>query len=95
MTKLEYKAEEKGVHRVKPGQGVTSSKNCHCCRYKMPEMPLHKRIWLCPECGAVHDRDINAVLNIRRKGIQELKAAGFIVSAHGGQLKSAGQTVAA
>ncbi|MDW6836019.1 transposase, partial [Escherichia coli] len=76
-------------------QWFASSKTCHCCGYKMPEMPLHKRIWRCPECGAEHDRDINAALNIRQKGILELKAAGLVVSAHGGQRKSVAQTVAA
>ncbi|EEQ4684986.1 IS200/IS605 family element transposase accessory protein TnpB [Escherichia coli] len=95
ITKLEYKAAEKGVHLVKLDQWFASSKTCHCCGYKMPEMPLHKRIWRCPECGAVHDRDINAALNIRQKGILELKAAGLVVSAHGGQRKSVAQTVAA
>ncbi|MBS9444482.1 RNA-guided endonuclease InsQ/TnpB family protein [Photorhabdus heterorhabditis] len=95
ITKLEYKAAEKGVHLVKLDQWFASSKTCHCCGHKMPEMPLHKRIWSCPECGVEHDRDINAALNIRRKGIQELQAAGLVVSAHGGQRKSVTQTVAA
>ncbi|EAA8466356.1 transposase, partial [Salmonella enterica] len=95
ITKLEYKAATKGVHLVKLDQWFASSKTCHCCGYKMPEMPLHKRIWRCPECGAEHDRDINAALNIRQKGILELKAAGLVVSAHGGQRKSVAQTVAA
>ncbi|MHA3403850.1 RNA-guided endonuclease InsQ/TnpB family protein, partial [Yersinia enterocolitica] len=95
IAKLEYKAVEKGVHLVKLEQWFASSKTCHCCGYKMPEMPLHKRIWRCPECGIEHDRDINAALNIRQKGILELKAAGLVVSAHGGQRKSVIQTVAA
>ncbi|EFO6377267.1 transposase [Escherichia coli] len=95
ITKLEYKAATKGVHLVKLDQWFASSKTCHCCGYKMPEMPLHIRIWRCPECGAEHDRDINAALNIRQKGILELKAAGLVVSAHGGQRKSVAQTVAA
>ncbi len=94
IAKLEYKAAEKGVHLVKLDQWFASSKACHCCGYKMPEMPLHKRIWRCPECGIEHDRDINAALNIRQKGILELQAAGLIVSAHGGQRKSVVQTVA-
>nr|MCX3323650.1 hypothetical protein [Bacillus paranthracis] len=27
---------------VKLDQWFASSKTCHCCGYKMPEMPLHK-----------------------------------------------------
>jgi putative transposase len=95
IIKLEYKTAEKGVHLVKLDQWFASSKTCHCCGYKMPEMPLHKRIWRCPECSVEHDRDINAAINIKLKGIQQLKAAGLVVSAHGGQRKSVVQTVAA
>ncbi|MBS9429029.1 zinc ribbon domain-containing protein, partial [Photorhabdus akhurstii] len=51
--------------------------------------------WQCPFCRVEHDRDINAALNIERKGITELQAAGLVVSAHGGQRKSVIKTVAA
>lgn len=95
ITKLEYKAAEKGVHLVKLDQWFASSKTCHCCGHKMPEMPLNKRIWQCPECGVEHDRDINAAINIERRGMLELQAAGLVVSAHGGQRKSVIKTVAA
>lgn len=95
ITKLEYKASEAGVHLVKLDQWFASSKTCHSCGHKMLEMPLSKRIWQCPECGSEHDRDINAAINIERKGILELQAAGLVVSAHGGQRKSVTQTVAA
>lgn len=87
-------AAEKGVHVVKLDQWFASSKTCHCCGHKMLEMPLNKRIWQCPECGFEHDRDINAAINIRQKGILELQAAGLVVSAHGGQRKSVTQMVA-
>ncbi len=92
--KLEYKAAEKGVHVVKLEQWLASWKICYCCGHKMPEMPLNKRIWQCPECGVEHDRDINAAINIERKGILELQAAGLVVSAHGDQHKSVAETVA-
>lgn len=94
ITKLEYKAAEKGVHLVKLDQWFASSKTCHCCGHKMAEMPLYKRIWQCSECGVEHDRDINAALNIRHKGILELQAAGLVVTAHGDQRKSVISTVA-
>ncbi|WOO51753.1 RNA-guided endonuclease TnpB family protein [Hafnia alvei] len=94
ITKLEYKAAEKGVHLVKLDQWFASSKTCHYCGHKMSEMPLHKRIWQCPECGVEHDRDINAAINIRHKGILELHAAGRVVSAHGDPRKSVVQRVA-
>ncbi|MGX9079439.1 zinc ribbon domain-containing protein, partial [Klebsiella pneumoniae] len=63
--------------------------------HKMPEMPLHIRHWQCPSCENINDRDINAAINIRQKGILELKAAGLVVSTHGGQRKSVISTVAA
>ncbi len=95
IKKREYKAAAAGVHLVKRDQWFASSKTCHCCGHKMPEMPLHKRIWQCPFCRVEHDRDINAALNIQRKGITALQAAGLVVSAHGGQCKSVIKTVAA
>ncbi|NLJ93712.1 MAG: transposase, partial [Aeromonadales bacterium] len=50
----------------------------------------------CPECGRVGiDRDMNAALNIRDKGIFELKAAGRAVSACGGLRHSRFDRVAA
>ena len=77
VVKLEYKLKEQGKHLVKLDQWYASSKTCHCCGHKMEEMPLSVREWDCPSCGTKDiDRDLNAALNIRDKGILELKAAG-------------------
>ena len=77
VVKLEYKMKEKGKHLVKLDQWYASSKTCHCCGNKTEEMPLSVRKWDCPSCGTIDiDRDVNAALNIRDKGILELKAAG-------------------
>ncbi len=77
VVKLEYKLKEQGRHLVKLDQWYASSKTCHCCGHKMEEMPLSVRKWDCPSCGTTGiDRDLNAALNIRDKGILELKAAG-------------------
>ncbi|WP_261894502.1 RNA-guided endonuclease InsQ/TnpB family protein [Vibrio cyclitrophicus] len=77
VVKLEYKLKEKGKHLVKLDQWYASSKRCHCCGHKMEEMPLSVRKWDCPSCGTTDiDRDLNAALNIRDKGLLELKTAG-------------------
>ncbi|QSO47212.1 transposase [Alicyclobacillus mengziensis] len=33
----------------------------------MDKMPLHVRSGTCPKCGTVHDRDMNAAMNIFRR----------------------------
>jgi hypothetical protein len=47
-----------------------SSKLCHCCGYKKEDLALHERIWTCPVCGTVHDRDINASINLYLVGLE-------------------------
>lgn len=53
-------------------------------------MPVHIRGWKC-DCGAVHDWDMNAAVNIQRQGIIELK----VVTACGGLRKPRDERVAA
>ncbi|MBQ9010563.1 MAG: transposase, partial [Clostridia bacterium] len=32
------------------------------------DVKLGTKVWICPVCGAVLDRDVNAAINIREKG---------------------------
>ncbi|MEU0521816.1 zinc ribbon domain-containing protein, partial [Streptosporangium sp. NPDC006007] len=47
-----------------------SSKLCSACGSIAPSMPLNVREWTCP-CGAHHDRDVNAAINILAAGPAE------------------------
>lgn len=75
VRQLQYKGEWAGRSVVAIDPFFPSSKRCSCCGFTMQKMPLDVRKWHCPECGADHDRDINAARNI--------KAAGLAVLAHG------------
>lgn len=88
ITKLDYKAKQAGKHLVKIDQWFASSKTCSCCGRKQESMPLKIRIWTC-ECGAIHDRDINAANCIKQQGIIKLRAEGLSVSANGGSVNLA------
>ena len=61
------------VHKI--NRWYASSKLCDC-GYKNDKLTLKDREWVCPQCGQIHDRDINAAKNIRRKGISELVSNG-------------------
>lgn len=69
--KLEYVASKYGVTVHKIDRFYPSSKTCQC-GYANKNLSLKDRSWVCPECGKLNDRDLNAAQNILRKGISEL-----------------------
>lgn len=74
VSELEYKAgfEDKVV--IKVGRFFPSSQLCSNCGYKNIEVKdTSIRRWECPQCGAKHDRDINASINILNEGIRLIK----------------------
>ncbi|WP_028231460.1 RNA-guided endonuclease InsQ/TnpB family protein [Paraburkholderia mimosarum] len=75
LRQLKYKAQWYGRTLVRIDRWYPSSKLCSDCGHTAAKMPLSVRSWTCPECGSIHDRDINAARNVL--------AAGLAVSAHG------------
>ena len=75
VRQLEYKALWYGRELIGIDRWYPSSKRCSDCGHTVKTMPLKVREWTCPECGTIHDRDINAARNVL--------AAGLAVSAHG------------
>lgn len=79
---LEYKARWAGRQVVAIDQWYPSSKRCSGCGLVMEAMPLNVRDWICPDCAAEHDRDMNAAINIKAAGLAVL-ALGENVSGMG------------
>lgn len=50
-----------------------SSKLCSNCGNKKKDLTLDDRIYICDRCGIKIDRDLNAAINIKNKGIGILK----------------------
>ena len=66
---LDYKLYFRGKKLVKIDKWFASSQLCSKCGYKSAQVKdLKIRKWKCPSCGAEHDRDINAAINIREEG---------------------------
>lgn len=71
---LEYVAASSGSTVVKIDRWAPSSKECHICGGRNDSLSLRDREWICPQCGAQLDRDINAAINIKNLGLAMLNA---------------------
>jgi putative transposase len=69
---LEYKCDWYGRDLVVIDRWYPSSKTCSACGHVAPSLPLPVREWSCGDCGAQHDRDVNAARNIRAAGLAAL-----------------------
>ena len=64
VDKLSYKAQWYGRTFVQVDRFYPSSRLCNGCGHKYDGLLLSEREWTCESCGASHDRDVNAALNI-------------------------------
>lgn len=61
---IEYKAKMKGIKVVFADPFFPSSKTCSHCGNVKKDLQLKDRIYICPVCGHVIDRDLNASMNL-------------------------------
>lgn len=77
---LEEKAGRSGRYFAKVDRWFPSTRLCSVCGALSGKKPLHVREWTCL-CGTIHDRDLNAAVNILAAGRAEsLNACGGTVS---------------
>ena len=69
---LTYKANWYGREIIEIDRFYPSSKLCSNCGYKNNKLTLNDRSWKCPVCGVIHNRDLNAAINIKKEGLRIL-----------------------
>ena len=62
---LEYKSRRYGTRLIFADRWFPSTKTCSDCGHVLKDLPLSKREWACPTCGSLHDRDVNAAVNLK------------------------------
>jgi putative transposase len=80
-TFLTYKAAAVGKQVIEVGRFFPSTKTCSACGIVRQSLPLSVREWQCSDCGTMHDRDVNAAINIAQE------AARNVVSERGGRVR--------
>jgi putative transposase len=70
---LVYKLHDRGKEIANVDRFFPSSQLCHVCDYRNHDLTLSIREWYCPECGTLHDRDVNAAINILNEGFSDYR----------------------
>ena len=67
---FEYKCKRLGINFILVDTFYPSSKTCSNCGNIKRDLKLKDRIYICPHCGLVIDRDINASINLSRYNLK-------------------------
>ncbi len=67
---LKYKMEASGKKLIKVAKYFPSSKICNVCGHKNELLTIKDKIWECPKCHTIHNRDINASINLKKEGLR-------------------------
>jgi len=75
---LDYKSEWYGKTLLRIGRFEPSSKICNVCGSINHDLKLSDREWTCAVCGTLHDRDVNASINIKKFALQDQNLIGVV-----------------
>ena len=68
---LQYKSIWNNKKLIEIDRYYPSSQTCSVCNYQNKKVKdLSIRNWECPQCGTIHDRDVNAAINIMLEGLK-------------------------
>lgn len=70
---LDWQCLKRGSVMIKADKWFASSKTCSDCGSKYEGLRLSDREWVCPMCGCIHDRDLNAAVNLKQYGIDKIR----------------------
>lgn len=66
---IQYKCSWNNVEFITADRYYPSSKLCSCCGYVKKDLKRSERVYICPECHHVIDRDFQASVNLMRYGL--------------------------
>ena len=72
---LAYKAAMRGGRVVVADRFYACSKTCSACGHRLSDLPWSVRKWPCPACGVIHDRDVNAAINLKNMAVSSTVTA--------------------
>ena len=81
---LRYKCAWYGRGYVRVSRWYPSSQLCSCCGHREPSVRQGMETWVCPACGARHNRDLNAAVNIMREGARMMEGQETRTAGHAG-----------
>lgn len=76
LRQLQYKSEWNGRTFIQVNRFFPSSKTCNKCKFIHEGLTLNNRSWVCSQCKAELDRDINAAKNILEQGLTIYSGCG-------------------
>ncbi len=92
LRQVEYKAGWYGSTVVKAEQFYPSTQTCSACEFRHQgeeKLSLKERRFVCPQCGWLCDRDVNAALNLRHYALTTVaQRPGETQNGHGGLTNS-------